>query len=169
MAKHNATLHEDAGLSVTRCDNLIAVTWRQAPTMLQMKLVGTHIAAMHHDFGEEIGFVNLAVSGRAELISKEVRDEANRLARRWTSICQAHVILVDGIAGIVVRSIVRAMVVVSGNSGPWRVFSDTGSAAPWIAERLDGRARLAWSAKEVDAILAELAQRAAPRGREGTR
>jgi hypothetical protein len=51
------------------------------------------------------------------------------------------------------------MVVISGNSGPWRVFNDTSTAAEWIAARLDGRARLAWSAKEVDALLAELTAR----------
>jgi hypothetical protein len=51
------------------------------------------------------------------------------------------------------------MVVVSGNSGPWRVFDETRRAAEWIAARLDGRAGLAWSSGEVDAILAELVRR----------
>src|SRR5579859_3934314 len=103
--KTHQTLYEDAGLSLTRCENLMVATWRQAPTMLQMKFVGTHIANLHRDFGEELGFVNLAVSGKPELISKEVREDANRLARRWKSACSAHIVLVDGLAGVVVRSI----------------------------------------------------------------
>jgi hypothetical protein len=157
--KTNATVYEDAGLSLTRCENLMVATWRQAPTPFQMKLVGTHIATLHQEFGEEVGFVNLAVSGKPELISKEVRDDANRLARRWQSLCSAHVVLVDGLAGVVVRSILRAMVVVSGNTSPWRVFDDCRTAAAWIAARLDGHVRLAWSSAEIEALFAEVAAR----------
>jgi hypothetical protein len=160
--KTTAALHDGDGLLLLRCENLLVAAWRQAPSMLEMKIVGTHIAQLHRDHGEEVGFVNLAISGKAELITKEVRDEGNRLARRWASACSAHVVLVEGLAGVVVRSILRAMSVVSGHSTPWRVFDDIHTAAPWIAERIDGRAGCTWNAADVEAILADAAHRRAP-------
>jgi hypothetical protein len=154
-AKGISVGYQDECLTTVRCENLLIATWRRPPGLSQMSVIGADIGRLHYDFRDDVGFVNLLLpfEGVPNLMSKEVREEGNRFASRWQSLCTAHVVLTQGMAGWVVRSILRTMAAVAKNKSPWRVFDDYDTAGPWIAGHLNGRVNLKWTSSDVTTAL----------------
>ena len=158
-------LHHDPTFTLSRCENLAVAAWWDAPTVAQIGVVERNMDVMRRAFRDEMAFVNVIVAGRIESFSKDVREAANRLTEKHPrSLCVANVVLVEGIAGVLTRTIMRAMRMVGRNESPWRVFDNCAAAAAWIAPHLDGHASLVWSSDDVLAVLNQAAGRAQPPG-----
>ena len=153
-------LHRDAGLSVLRCDNLLIAAWHAAPTLAQMRIVERHIDGWRLTYGNEVVFVNVIVEGRMDAFSAEARDAANRLTEKYPrSLCVANVVLIGGLPGMLIRTVLRAMRMVGRYESPWKVFDDNQAAATWIAPQLDGHLQLSWTTASILAVLEEAQRR----------
>jgi hypothetical protein len=148
------TLHDDPTLTVLQRANLLVCAWREAPTLEQMLVIGKHIERWRGLYGDRVAFVNVFTAGRLDKLSKDAREEANRLTARFPkNLCSAHVVLVSGMTGTLTRTILRAMSLVGGNVSPWRVFGTVRDAAPWVFKHLEGQASLVWTEADVLALL----------------
>jgi len=156
----SSQLHRDASLSVVRSDNLLVAAWHAAPTLELMRIVERHVDTWRQRYGDDVVFVNLIVDGRIEAFSAEARDAANRLTEKYPrSLCVANVVLVGGLSGVLIRTVMRAMRMVGRYQSPWKVFDDNRTAAAWIAPQLDGHLELRWTTASILAVLEEAKRR----------
>jgi len=153
-------LHEDPTFVLLRRDNLMVAAWHDAPSLAQMRIIGRHMDVWRPPYDHHVAYVNVIVNGRVEGFNAEVREAAKRLSEKYPpALCVANIVLVQGLSGILTRTVMRAMRMVGRTHSPWRVFDSCGEAATWIAQQLDGQVNLTWSASEVLAVLNQAARR----------
>lgn len=130
--------HQEEALRVVSAGHLLMAVWFEAPTIEDMK--GLQVAGERHRTelrGERQVFVNVVAEGRPRLFD-EIHGEATRQSSRNAPhrAATAHVILLSGFPGVMVRSFMSTMILLSRPRAPTRVFDSMGAAAPWLVERL---------------------------------
>lgn len=130
-------VHKDQTFAVVIGGRVVAAVWKDAPTLAQM---GRLRAATdrHKKMSPDGGaLVNIVVSGTPSF-RNEVRVEAAKQTSEndtW-GIATAHVVLVDGFAGIAVRSFFSTMTLLGRSKVPTKVFGDLDEATRWVASHL---------------------------------
>lgn len=130
-------VHQDPTFAVVIDDRVVAAVWKDAPTLAQMRRLRAATDRHKKMFPDGGAFVNIVVSGTPSF-SNEVRAEAAKQTSdndTW-GIATAHVVLVDGFAGIAVRSFFSTMTLLGRSKVPTKVFGDLDEATRWIASHL---------------------------------
>jgi hypothetical protein len=153
MVAEVSPMHADATCSIVRSRNLLVVAWRQTPEVGHLRLVDRRLDEMHARHAGRFGFVNILISFRPELFTKDRLDMVHKMTSDKPPVPTAHVILLAGISGTIARTILRAVPLVTMKAKiPWCTFGDVSSAATWIASnvvREDG----VWSQGEVGDLM----------------
>jgi len=149
-----APVYGDATLTLRVQHNLLVASWYAAPTVAQMRCIGEQFLKLSRSFGNDVGFANLIIRARVEQSTKEAREEALLLLKRFReNRCFAHVVFETGLTGALVKTVLRTIGMAGPNRGSVRVFGSTLDAAGWIASKLTGHADRAWSSSEVLTLL----------------
>lgn len=118
-------------------ERLYVSTWKDPPTVPQMKKFRELTVAFRRETPEGMLFANI-VFGGTPAFSKAVTDETAALTAElegWT-IATAHVVLVPGLAGVAIRAFLSTIQLLSRSRTPTKVFNDVEDAAIWLSSHL---------------------------------
>jgi hypothetical protein len=150
------TVHQEATFRLVVSENLLVAVWSEAPELDQMHAFVRALRAVIGKHGRRTGSINLILAGTPRF-TDDVRAEAVRLMRdpRLQSSCTAHIVLVGGLAGAAARAFMSTVLLLGRPATPSRVFSETRTAAMWLAPLLS-QGGGAWSVVELIELLASI-------------
>ena len=133
-----ATLrYTDATLRVVTDRRLCVVRWLDSPRARHFADVTAAFAhAVDKEGGRGVGLFNVVdARGKLPRFNDEIRRAAGDMTRAITpgSAGAAHVILVDGIAGVTVRMFLATLTLLSRGTTPTTVHSSVDAGASWLA------------------------------------
>lgn len=134
MVEHVAVEYADERLRIHGRDGLLLVGWYDAPTLAQVQVLERCGQALADATGGPIGMLDLVLAGKPAF-KDEVRAAVASLHARasWCGHGVAHVVLLDGFAGVAVRAFFHTVLLLGRPKIRTKVFSDLGIAAEWLA------------------------------------
>ncbi len=115
-----------------------------------------HVRAMHREmkgiagrYPRQLGMFNVIAAGKPNF-PEDVRGALTQLlADKDLHGCgAAHVILLDGMAGVAVRAFISTVVLLGRPPTPQRIFAGPSAAAAWFAPQLSAGGQ-AWTAEDI--------------------
>jgi hypothetical protein len=134
--------HDDV-LQLATVGNVLFVLWRAEPTLSHLHTM-LRVSEQHRDelHGEKEIFVNIVENGTPNF-SDEIRKEAGRIAQKTAQwrLANAHIILLTGLRGITVRTMLSTTILLGKTQALTKVFDNPEAAARWLLPLLNqGRA-----------------------------
>ena len=129
-------LHQDRGLGVARCGRVFLTQFYSSATVelldLTLKLHTEHARAKPH-----VIFSILDPNASREM-EKASRDKAGVVAKDMEphTVASVFVVLGDGFAGAVARSVVAGVQLFTSPKHPWKVFGNIDDGVRWANEQL---------------------------------
>jgi hypothetical protein len=145
----NEIVHEDPILRMAARKNVTFAVWSNAPGLAQVQAFQRTSELINKRGGADQALVSVVVRG-VPSFSEEVRDGFVRIIRNneLYRLGTAHLILLEGMAGTVVRAFLSTVRLLSRQTAPVGVFGKTEEALLWTLERLRG-ARERWVYSEL--------------------
>lgn len=137
--------YEDETLRLMVEDNLLVARWLEAPRMsqlLEMRRLNVHLASR---FSHQTALLNVICSGTPSFspeVHRETSDQALTFGAR--GLGTAHLVMVDGLVGMTVRSFLSTISLVARSSGRTQVFGDFEEVSSWMLPRLE-KGEVAWT------------------------
>ncbi len=141
--------------------NLLAVTWFDAPDVVQLRAFRDHSRAMQSPSTGRTAMINLICDGTPRF-SGAVRDELTALmGEHLHMLGAAHVVLVDGLRGAAVRAFLATAMLVGRATAPAKVY---GTIPPAIAQLESWLAPSGtrWTRDELAEVIDRATKRRAP-------
>ena len=126
-------LHRDATLRVITHGHVMLASWRDAPTIEQMLIMGRISRTFVRTHDHNTALWNAILSGKptfSEAVRREVNTQSADPALQ--GLGTAHVVLLDGFTGAATRAFLSAANLASRPKTPTKVFGDIASASTWL-------------------------------------
>lgn len=134
--QHSLTIvHRDDTLVLGAAGPLHIAGWLDAPGTAQIARLSELADQQRRRYGEHSAFANLIASGTPRF-SPEVRQAVTALTKRSGGAGAAHVVLLDGLPGVAVRSFLSTILLLARPKVATRVFGDLDEAAVFLAAAL---------------------------------
>ena len=149
-------LLSDATCRIGTSRNLIVYTWRDPPTVTQLREASRISRALGRRYPAGTGLFNVIIEGTPRF-SEEVRVETARLTAdpAVASLGSADVVLLTGFAGVAVRGFMNTANLLARVPRPRQVFGDMASGAAWLAPKLAVAGEV-WTPAQVMAVAEEM-------------
>jgi hypothetical protein len=134
--------YEDETLRVVTDRRLCVIRWLDSPAARHFGEVTRAFAhAVDHSGGAAVGLFNVVdARGKLPRFNDEIRRAAGDMTRAVTpgSAGAAHVILVEGLAGVAVRMFLSTLTLLSRAATPTTIHSTVAEGATWLSRELAG-------------------------------
>ena len=143
------TLYDDPVLRLVRSRNLLLAAWSNAPAVGHAHALGRGLALLAREYLADFGVLNVVVGGTPRF-ADDFRAALNKIVAdpKLQGHGAAHVILLEGLAGVATRAFLSTVFLVGRSVAPNKVFADLPRASAWLAP-LMARGREPWSPDDV--------------------
>ena len=154
----NEILHEDSILRMAVRRNVVFAVWNDAPAVAQIRAFQRAAELVSKRGRGEDVLVSVVVSGVPKF-AEGVQDELVRVmkSRALFPLGTAHLIRLEGMAGVAVRAFLSTVKLLSKTPAPVGVFSKAEEALLWTLDRLRGSPER-WTYVELKEALDQAAQ-----------
>lgn len=149
--------YRDDVLTLATAPYLQVVAWTGTPTVDHIETIDRVNRRQMRELPEGAAMFHLAVRGRPAFSPEVVEATKRSLARveAWRT-GTANVVLLEGLAGVAVRSFLNTINLLTRAKRPVRTFSDLASATRWMYEHLEGHPSRTWREGPLLEALTEL-------------